>query len=257
MKKISIFSFCFCLALQLAAQFVAPYKISKPLDEPIFLGSFTLLTTSYFAGSTWKLPPQSDIANLNRNDVNIFDRSATYQHSVSSAKASDALLYSSIGLPLLHLLNKNCRHDYFKIVTIHAEVLVADLAVTELFKESIHRKRPFMYDPAVPVSAKYTRDNFTSFFSGHTSTVAAMSFCFATVFSQYNPDSKIKPLVWTLCAALPAATGVLRYTAGKHYFTDIITGYAIGALIGVGVPYLHSIKRKYNRQVTATAPSPL
>ena len=177
----------------------------------------------------------------------MFDRSATYQQSGASGKASDAFLYSSIGLPLFHFLNKNCRKDYFKIVTIHAEALLLDLSVTEAFKEGIHRKRPLMYDPTIPLNAKYTRDNFKSFFSGHTSTVATMSFCFAAVFAQYNPDSKAKPAIWALCAALPAATGALRYAAGKHYFTDILTGYAVGALIGVGVPYLHSIKRKYNR----------
>ena len=133
------------------------------------------------------------------------------------------------------------------LVCRYAEALLLDLAVTEAFKESIHRKRPLLYDPAIPISTKYKRDNFLSFFSGHTSTVATMSFCFAAVFAQYNPNSKAKPAIWALCAVLPAATGALRYAAGKHYFTDIITGYVVGALIGVGVPYLHSVKRKYNK----------
>ena len=247
MKKAVLILLSVYVTLSASAQFVTPYKISRHGDEPVFWGGVTLLTTAYLAGNTWKLPSQTYITNLNRKDVNIFDRSATYQHSVSAAKVSDALLYSSIGLPLFHLLNKNCRKDYFKIATIHAEALLLDLAVTEAFKESIHRKRPLLYDPAIPISTKYKRDNFLSFFSGHTSTVATMSFCFAAVFAQYNPNSKAKPAIWALCAVLPAATGALRYAAGKHYFTDIITGYVVGALIGVGVPYLHSVKRKYNK----------
>ncbi len=250
MKKIGLLLLCFYTCFAGHGQFVSPYKLSKPVDQPICLGSSVLLVSSYFGGTTLKLPSQASIASLNRNDINIFDRSATYQHSKVSGTVSDALLYSSIGLPLLHLLNKNCRKDYCKIVTIHAEVLVMDLAFTELLKETVRRKRPLLYDPTVSMSTKYNKDNFKSFFSGHTSTVAAMSFCFATVFAQYNPNSKAKPAVWALCAALPVATGALRYAAGKHYLTDIITGYAVGALIGVGVPYLHSIKRKYNQRHT-------
>ena len=60
-------------------------------------------------------------------------------------------------------------------------------------------------------------------------------------------NSKLKPMVWSLCAALPVLTGVLRYKAGKHYWTDVLVGYVVGAAIGVAVPYLHSVKLKFNR----------
>jgi membrane-associated phospholipid phosphatase len=75
-----------------------------------------------------------------------------------------------------------------------------------------------------------------------------MSFSLAMMYADYNPKSKLKPLVWSLCAAFPIATGALRYKAGKHFWTDVITGYVMGALIGVGVPYLHSQKLSFNRQ---------
>ena len=100
MKKAVLILLSVYVTLSASAQFVTPYKISRHGDEPVFWGGVTLLTTAYLAGNTWKLPSQTYITNLNRKDVNIFDRSATYQHSVSAAKVSDALLYSSIGLPL-------------------------------------------------------------------------------------------------------------------------------------------------------------
>ena len=247
-KQFTLLLLCIYFCLTGWAQFVSPYKLSKPLDHPLSQGSIVLLGTAYCIGQTWSLPPKVSIENLNRNSVNIFDRGATYQHSKIAGNISDACLYTSIGLPLLQLINKNCRKDIGKLAVINGEVLVLDLGVTELFKETVRRKRPLLYNAAIPVDNKYVKDNFKSFFSGHTSTVAAMSFCFATMFAQYNPHSKAVPAVWALCAALPAATGVLRYAAGEHYWTDIITGYAVGALIGVGVPYLHSINRKYNRK---------
>ena len=245
MKNMVLLLLCYCYLATASAQFVSPYNLSKPVDQPICLGSLVLLSTSYFVGTSWNLPPKATIVNLNRNSINVFDRGATYQHSKVAGSISDVCLYSSMGLPLLQLINKNCRKDIGKIALINAEVLVTDLSVTELFKETVRRKRPLLYNAAVPLDSKYTKDNFKSFFSGHTSTVAAMSFCFASVFAQYNPHSKAIPAVWALCAAIPAATGVLRYAAGEHYWTDIITGYALGALIGAGIPYLHSIHRKY------------
>jgi membrane-associated phospholipid phosphatase len=248
MKHLALLFLCIYISIAGSAQFVSPYTLSKPVDQPVCLSTMVVFGSAYFIGASWNLPPEASIAPLHRSDVNVFDRSATYQHSKTAGTVSDVCLYSSIGLPLLHLISKNSRKDFVKITAINAEVLVMDLAVTELFKETVRRKRPLLYDPSVPLDSKYTKDNFQSFFSGHTSTVAAMSFCFATMFMQYHPHSKAMPAVWALCAVLPLATGTLRYAAGKHYWTDIIAGYAVGALIGVGVPYLHSVKRKFNHK---------
>ena len=34
-------------------------------------------------------------------------------------------------------------------------------------------------------------------------------------------------------------TAYLRVRAGKHFLTDVIAGYAVGATIGILVPHLH------------------
>jgi membrane-associated phospholipid phosphatase len=49
--------------------------------------------------------------------------------------------------------------------------------------------------------------------------------------------------MWTSAALIPAITGLCRYGAGKHFFTDILVGYAIGSAVGILVPQLH--KRKF------------
>jgi len=38
---------------------------------------------------------------------------------------------------------------------------------------------------------------------------------------------------------MPAVTGYLRYEAGRHFPTDILGGYALGALTGVLIPIMH------------------
>jgi membrane-associated phospholipid phosphatase len=226
----------------LAQPFTSPYKLSLAVDVPLGTNALGLLGTSYLIGTSKQLPPKETLLNLNRNEINRFDRGATYQNSKIAGYASDATMYLAVALPLLHLINKDSRKDFGKIAAMTGEVFVLNMALTDLLKETVRRKRPLMYNPDIPLDKKYKADNFKSYFSGHTSTVASMSFFFAKTFADYNPHSRFKPMVWSFCAALPIVTGVLRYKAGKHYWTDIITGYAIGALVGIAVPYLHSIK---------------
>jgi membrane-associated phospholipid phosphatase len=37
---------------------------------------------------------------------------------------------------------------------------------------------------------------------------------------------------------LAAATGYLRVAADRHYFTDVVGGMLVGAIVGVGIPLL-------------------
>ena len=222
-----------------AQQFTSPYRLSATVDIPLSSCSALLLLSSYGVGTTWKIPPKETLLTLEVDNINKFDRSAIHQYSKTCAYISDATVYASLLLPLIELGNRNSRNDFGKIATMSAETFVLNLAITDMFKETIRRKRPLLYDPDIPVDKKYKKDNFKSFFSGHTSTVASMSFLFAETFAKYNPGSKARPVVWSLCAAFPVLTGVMRYKAGKHFWTDIITGYAVGTLVGIAVPYLH------------------
>ncbi len=241
----------FCLQIQLfspAQTFTSPYKISLGVDVPVCTNGVALLGVSSLIGTTWHIPPVSVINHLNRDSVNQFDRSATRQNSKLCGYLSDAALYTSVALPLLQLVNKNTRKDFGKVAGISAETFVVNLAITDLFKETIKRKRPLLYNENVPVNKKYKKDNFKSFYSGHTSTVSAMSYSFAEMYAGYNPHSKLKPLVWSTCAAFPLLTGVLRYKAGKHFWTDVITGYIAGAVVGLATPYVHSTSLRYNQK---------
>jgi len=233
----------------LSAQlFNSPYKLSLGVDIPISTNGVALLGASTLIGTTWTIPPKQSINQLNRDSVNKFDRGATHQNSKIAGYLSDAALYSSVALPLFQLINKNSRKDFGKVAAISAETFVVNLAITDLFKETVKRKRPLLYNADVPVDKKYKKDNFKSFYSGHTSTVSAMSFSFAEMYASYNPNSKLKPMVWSLCAAFPLLTGVLRYKAGKHYWTDVITGYVAGAVVGLATPYIHNTRLGYNQR---------
>jgi len=214
------------------------YHLSYKLDIPIGAAGLGTLTTSYLLSRKNTPPTAAELASLDRNNIWKFDRSATERWSPHSATASDVFMYSSIAMPGLLFINKNVRRERY-VSLLYAETLLLTAGVTNLVKELSHRYRPFAYNDEVADEKKMEKDATRSFFSGHTSLSASASFFMATVYADLNPDSRLKPLVWTSAAVLPAVTGLLRYFAGKHYPTDIIAGYVVGGAIGFLVPYLH------------------
>lgn len=219
----------------------SPYRLSWQVDVPI---AATALGTgvAYLVLHSQTAPLSVNYINsLNRNDVWEFERSATYNWSKPVATASDVLMYTSFALPLTLFADQRVRKDYLKFAVIYAETFALTAALTSLTKNLVRRPRPFVYNEQVDLHYKQEKDAQYAFFSGHTSMTAAMCFMTAKIFHDYNKGSKAVPWVWAAAATVPAVTGLLRQQAGKHFWTDIITGYAIGAAIGVLIPELHRV----------------
>jgi membrane-associated phospholipid phosphatase len=186
---------------------------------------------------------EEEIALLDRQDVNAFDRGATYNYSYSAKRASDIILFSSFLMPILPLVDKNMKEDQGEIMLMYAETLILTHGITQLTKKVTMRTRPYVYNEEAPVDEKTKPEARYSFFSGHVSTVSALSFMTASVLNRYYRGRKFMPVVWTSAVVLPAATAYLRVRAGKHFPTDVMVGYASGAVIGVLVPSLHLNKK--------------
>jgi membrane-associated phospholipid phosphatase len=216
-----------------------PFVLRGEVEAPIFIATFSMLGGTYQAKQQHALKTVDYINSLKPEQVNRFDRSAIRMHSGTADMVSNGLMVTSFVLPFTLLGDKAIRKDFGKIAVMDAEVIALNTTLTNLVKELVQRPRPLVYNPEIPIYKKRGADNFKSFFSGHTSTVSSQSFFFAYVFTTYNPHHKLLPLVWTTAAVLPLATGLMRYSAGKHFWTDVLIGYAVGALVGVGVPALH------------------
>jgi len=219
------------------------YKLSYATDFSITGVGIATNVPAVFLKKNKPLLTEEQINQLDKNDIWKPDRFATNYWNPRVAKASDALMFTSIALPALLYINKNVRSnkDAGKITLMYAEVLLLNAGITNLTKELVKRKRPYNYNPDAPLSKKQERDATSSFFSGHTSFSASSSFFMAKVFADTNPNSKWKPYVWTGAAILPLTTGILRVAAGKHFPTDVLVGYLIGAATGILVPQLHKI----------------
>jgi membrane-associated phospholipid phosphatase len=217
------------------------YQLSWKRDIPIASTTIGIGTAAFFLHKNKFVLTEHDIVNLQISEINRFDRSATRQWNTKIALASDIGWYGSMTFPALLFIDRRVSKEYRTILTMWSETFLANMAITAITKNTINRKRPYVYNSDVPMSNKLNKDASASFFSGHTSMTSASCFFTAKIYADMHPDSRFKSLVWTGAALLPATIGLFRYKAGKHYFTDILTGYAVGALIGILVPQIHKI----------------
>lgn len=219
-----------------------PYQLSWARETACIGGGGLGFGLSHWIGKRQKPLDASGIADLNLSHIPPFDRIATRHYSFGARKASDWALRTSALLPLLLLTDPHIRRDAGTVSVLLGEVFLVNLALTNLSKVTAHRTRPFVYNPAAPMTEKVKVDARRSFFSGHTSVAAAMSFATATIWCDYHPNSKWKPAVWAGAALAPATVGFLRVKGGKHFPTDVLTGLVVGAATGYLVPRLHKIK---------------
>jgi membrane-associated phospholipid phosphatase len=220
------------------------YKLSVSRDVPLSVGGAGLIGTSFILKAKKEVLTPEHIDALNRADINRFDRSAAYNWYPAAAHASDAGMYLSMAVPSLIFINEKARTEYKAVMLMTVETYLITAGLTSLTKELVKRERPFTYNPNAPLDKKMKKDARSSFFSGHTSLSASGTFLTAKMYADFNPESRWKPMVWTGAALLPALTGFLRYQAGKHFWTDILTGYIVGAAVGVAVPAIHKARAK-------------
>ncbi len=185
-----------------------------------------------------------EINALNRDELWRIDRPATFNFSPSARTASDYFRTALTIAPLSLYLSKRLRANGAEYIAMYAETIALNLALTNIVKSSIRRIRPFIYNPEVPTERKIIRTAKRSFFSGHVSHTASMSFFTAKVFSDLHPDSGWRHAVWAGAIIAPALTGYFRYEAGRHFPSDVIVGYAVGAAIGYFIPKLHQVMDK-------------
>lgn len=183
--------------------------------------------------------PDIMLSNLRLGTIPAFDRAATRNSSASARKGSDLVLNLSGALPLLLLAGNTPRKDAGKLGLLFVETMAINYGLTNIIKSTARRPRPYVFDESLDPTTIIRSNDRAAFLSGHTSVSATGGFFFARVFSDYYPNSKLKPAVWAMGAGLPALTGYLRFRAGQHYPSDIIAGYLLGATIGYLVPTLH------------------
>ena len=193
----------------------------------------------------------SDLNNLSKDDIWGVDRWAAGYYSEQANSDSYIPFYASFVMPFALLLNKNERGNAGQISVLFVETMATTGALFTITAGLVEKSRPLVYNESLETEKRIDSDEQRSFFAGHTAATAAASFFAAKVFNDFNPDSPLKPLVWGIAAAVPASVGYMRVKAGKHFLTDNLIGYGIGAAAGILIPELHK-KANKNLQIYPT-----
>jgi membrane-associated phospholipid phosphatase len=226
------------------------YHLNYYIDVPV---TAVAMATAFwgFAVVDKKSPLDSlTIIGLDANDINSFDRSATWQDAEfapTARRISDVTLGICNALPFLLMADKEIRQDWGDVLLLFLET---QAIVGNLYSWGsvvhIDRIRPLVYNPDVPWAERTGARTKNAFYSGHTSLSASASFFTAKVYCDYHPElGNKKFLVYSLALVLPATTAFFRYKGMKHFPTDVLTGLIVGASAGMLIPHLHK-KMKSN-----------
>lgn len=193
-----------------------------------------------------QLSPLTDLqlSQLDPNQVHPFDRGTIGNWSPRAATVSDVLLGAALITPFaLPLMNRSLREERLDLWIMGFQTLVYTDLATTWTKYSVRRVRPFAYLPSgndqTLFQLQREPDARYAFFSGHTSGTAVASFYAASIYQAYFPHSRSRYFVWGAAVILPAVVGYLRVRAGKHYPSDVMAGYLVGASIGILNPWFH------------------
>ena len=217
----------------------SPYHVNWVRDGIITAGAIGASVAGSLLITNKERLTEADLVGLSRNEVNRFDRFAAGNYSANAEHTSDYFFYGSFATPFLLLLNENVRQDAPQVFMLYGQAMSIAGGMYSLTAGLIDRKRPSVYATDAPLDARLHKYGENSFYAGHTSATATATFFVAKVFHDLNPDSPARPFIWAAAAAVPATVGYLRLRAGKHFLSDNILGYAIGASVGILVPELH------------------
>ncbi|MFC2094165.1 phosphatase PAP2 family protein [Bacteroidota bacterium] len=234
-----IFSLLIITSIQSSCFAQSPYKLDGKRESIIFASAIGLGIVGLNVNDDIIPLTLDEIHALNRDDVNAFDRGATYNWSPAAANASDILATALILSPALLAFSDEVRNDFTPVLTMYFQTLILAEALPLAVKGITQRTRPFAYNEDAPLEEKQSQNAKRSFFSGHTSVAFAMAVFLSTVYSDFHPNSQWKPFVWGVSLLAASTVGYLRYAAGKHFPTDIITGAVIGSALGYFIPFIH------------------
>lgn len=181
----------------------------------------------------------------------------------SAGAASDAL-YGAIGATLIGDWIYHCgaesEDEYIGLlwsVRNDGSWFLANFIATDVAKVAAGRERPYGLpcesNPRYVSDCNSGRDDNASFWSGHASSSATLAGLLCARHLRGPELTRTDALLCGLPAAGALATGLLRITADQHFASDVLAGWASGALFG----YLLPSQLSYDPRRRGTALRPL
>jgi membrane-associated phospholipid phosphatase len=249
------------------AAHTAPLRLSVPLPEPSFdsrlrweiaaaapvpappsASGFTgwlpsILLAGAFAAVQFGLDPPADSRWTDRNGFDSEIRSALRGGSRDTRKsadtASDVLLYGMGAALVADWWWLREEYGFLRSVQVDSRWILANNLTTRIAKVSAGRQRPYVQPCGRDID--YVpwcggRDGNAGFFSGHASNTAMLAGLLCARHLHRRDSGVSDAFVCGGAAAGALATGVLRIVSEHHFATDVIAGWAVGALFGYFLP---------------------
>lgn len=182
---------------------------------------------------------EAEVLALDKNDIWGIDRWVAGNYSKKDDELSYYPFYASFALPMAFFASDTERNNFGQISVLYLETMATVGAMFTITAGTVHKSRPLVYNESLPMSERRDNDAQRSFFGGHVAATSAATFFTAKVFQDFNPNSRALPYIWTGAVAIPTFVGYLRTTSGKHFLTDNLIGFVVGAATGILVPEIH------------------
>lgn len=133
----------------------------------------------------------------------------------------------------------------FEMAVIDAEALAITAAIQGVTNTLAARERPFGRDcgGALPADLNdcVSSMRYRSFFSGHSSLAftSAALICSHHLRLDLFGGGAVELATCGVAMGTAAATALFRVMADQHYLSDVLTGAAVGTIVGFLVPALH------------------
>jgi membrane-associated phospholipid phosphatase len=222
----------------------SPFKVDLELDLQLTFTSVLCSIGPQFLKHTGDVA--SPIDTLPLRLLPSLDRNVVGNDSNGARGWSDRLLYVQLALPFAATFLDNLISDtpggfsrFATEATILLEAATLTSMVTMLTKTAVARPRPFMYDPDSSLDERMSSGARESFFSGHTAISFSMATAYSYLYQKKHPDSPAVIPIWIGSHLVAGGVGLMRVQGGRHFWTDVVTGAAVGSAIGFLVPYFH------------------
>ncbi|MFO0741935.1 MAG: phosphatase PAP2 family protein [Labilithrix sp.] len=229
-------------------------------DTGIILLGLTFGILSSEILSTGEIQPQQISPTFKTTNLLGIDRGAITQKLDSNAnQLSNFGLYASIAYVAGDTIADIFREGKIAALVdfiMYAEAATITQGVTNLAKIAFRRPRPIAYIERNDYIAKggdpntydnSDTDSALSFFSAHSSQVAAMSAAATYIAFSRSPKGVRPWITLGVGAALTSFVAYERVRSGNHFPTDVMAGALAGAAVGGLVVHLHredSVKQR-------------
>lgn len=215
------------------------YRLHPAIDTGLVLSGVALWTGAFAIVSSQT--PNRLCNPCDPSELNPIDRPFIQFHEQTWRRVGDSMY----GLPFLMFLVLDARDVGFRKwriwltdFMIIMEGLVLQGAVTEIWRRSIQRPRPFLYVDGIYPDERASAEATFSFYSGHVSAVFELMTGIAYTWTLRHPHSRWKPLVWTGLMLAAALSPIARVGSGDHFPTDVLVGAVVGTGFGLAWPAL-------------------